>query len=156
MAKTPRTIRSSAINKAKQHYYHSKVAEVDSTNPSKWWRQVKSLLLGKISNRSGIIGFLVKVGTLKHWQIRLIIFFFVSLTEHFSPLTQARPPNFVPQELFVSRDEVYRSLSMLNTAKAVRPDNIPNKLLRDFALELATVIQNIYNQTLEKGHIPAP
>ena len=35
------------------------------------------------------------------------------------------------------------------------PDNIPNKLLEDFALELAPVIQNIYNQTLEEGHIPA-
>ena len=35
------------------------------------------------------------------------------------------------------------------------PDNIPNKLLEDFALELAPVIQDIYNQTLEEGHIPA-
>ena len=61
----------------------------------------------------------------------------------------------MPQELFVSRDDVYRSLSTLNTAKAVGPDNIPNKLLKDFALELATVIQDIYNQTLEDGHIPA-
>ena len=80
---------------------------------------------------------------------------FVSLTEPFSPLTQARPPSFVPQELFVSRSEVYHSLSTLNTAKAVGPDNIPNKLLKDFALELAPVIQDIYNQAMEEGHTPA-
>ena len=31
------------ISKAKQHYCHSKVAEVDFTNCGKWWRQIKSL-----------------------------------------------------------------------------------------------------------------
>ena len=62
---------------------------------------------------------------------------------------------FVPQERFVSRDEVYRSLSTLNTAKAVGPDNTPNNLLKAFALELSPAIQGIYNQTLEEGHIPA-
>ena len=80
--------------------------------------------------------------------------FFVSLTDHFTPLTRDSPPSLVPQELFVSNEEVFRSLSSLNVAKAVGPDNIPNKLLKDFAHELAPIIRNIFNQFLKEGCIP--
>ena len=31
------------VKKAKNHYCHDKVAQVESTNSSKWWRQIKSL-----------------------------------------------------------------------------------------------------------------
>ena len=79
----------------------------------------------------------------------------VSLTDDFTPLTRDSPPSLVPQELFVSNQEVFRSLSSLNVAKAVGPDNIPNKLLKDFAHELAPVIRNIYNQSLKEGYIPS-
>ena len=74
--------------------------------------------------------------------------FFVSLTDHFTLLTRDSPPNLVPQELFVSNEEVFRSLSSLNVAKAEGPDNIPNKLLKDFAHELVPIIRNVYNQSL--------
>ena len=134
-------------------YLQIKVAEVDSTNPGKWLRQIKSLIGQDIKQE----WYNQSLDEQRNTQAlaNKINNFFVSITEHFSPLTQAGPPSFVPQELFVSRDEVYRSLSMLNTAKAVGLDNIPNKLLKDFALELAPVIQDIYNQTLEEEHIPA-
>ena len=79
--------------------------------------------------------------------------FFVSLTDHFTPLTGDSPPSLVPQELFVSNEEVFRSLSSLNVAKAVGPDNIPNKQLKDFAHKLAPVIRN--NQSLKEGYIPS-
>ena len=74
--------------------------------------------------------------------------FFVSLTDHFTLLTRDSPPSLVPQELFVSNEEVFRSLSSLNVAKAEGPDNIPNKLLKDFAHELVPIIRNVYNQSL--------
>ena len=36
-----------------------------------------------------------------------------------------------------------------------RQYNIPNKLLKDFAHELAPAIQDIYNQSLKDGFIPS-
>ena len=45
------------VKKAKNHYYHDKVAQVESTNSSKWWRQVKSLHAETLS-RSDTINFL--------------------------------------------------------------------------------------------------
>ena len=81
--------------------------------------------------------------------------FFVSLTDYFIPLTPDSSPSLVAQELFVSNEEVFRSLSSLNVAKAVGPDNITNELLKDFVHESAPVIWNIYNQSLREGYIPS-
>ena len=64
------------------------------------------------------------------------------------------PPPYVSEHLLVTQHEVYHALSSINTGKAAGPDNIPNKLLRDFALELAPVVQDIYNQSLKDGNIP--
>ena len=55
----------------------------------------------------------------------------------------------------VSEFDAYKSLSSLQTSKAVSPDNIPNRLLKEFALELASLVCDIYNQSLREGYIPA-
>ena len=64
-------------------------------------------------------------------------------------------PLSVPDELLISEYEVYKSLSSLQTSKAVGPDKIPNRILKDFALELAPLVCDIYNQSLREGYIPA-
>ena len=141
------------VKKAKNHYYHDKVAQVESTNSSKWWRQIKSLTGQEIQQEwyHQFLGDTVNTKLLAN----KINDFFVSLTDHFTLLTRDSPPSLVPQELFVSNEEVFRSLSSLNIAKAEGPDNIPNKLLKDFAHELAPIIRNAYNQSLKEGYIPS-
>ena len=139
------------VKKAKNHYYHDKVAQVESTNSSKWWRQIKSLTGQDIQQEwyHQFLGDTVNTKLLAN----KINDFFVSLTDHFTLLTRDSPPSLVPQELFVSNEEVFRSLSSLNVAKAEGPDNFPNKLLKDFAHELAPIIRNVYNQSLKEGYI---
>ena len=39
------------VKKAKNHYCHDKVAQVESTNSSKWWRQIKSLHAKTLSRK---------------------------------------------------------------------------------------------------------
>ena len=74
--------------------------------------------------------------------------FFLSITDNFSPLSPLCPTQHVPNEFPVSEAEVYRSLSSLQVTKSVGPDELPNKVLKEFATELSTVIQDIYNQSL--------
>ena len=126
---------------------------MESTNSSKWWRQIKSLTGQDIQQEwyHQFLGDAVNTKLLANE----INDFFVSLTDHFTPLTCDSLPSLVPQELFVSNKEVFRSLSSLIVAKAVGPENIPNKLLKDFAHKLAPVIRNIYNQSLKEGYIPS-
>ncbi len=69
---------------------------------------------------------------------------FIDLTNDFEPLTPGGPTPggpapYVPEDLLATQREVYRALSSINTSKAVGPDNISNKLLKDFAFELALV-----------------
>ncbi len=79
--------------------------------------------------------------------------FFVSLTDHFVPLSQPTPPLEI---LVVTEREVFKALASLQTSKAIGTDNIPNRILKEFALELAPVICNIYNQSMKEANIPSP
>ena len=63
-------------------------------------------------------------------------------------------PNVISSDLFVSLEEVSSDLLMLSTQKAVGPDGISNKLLKEFAPELAPLIQDIYNQSFREGSVP--
>ena len=83
--------------------------------------------------------------------------FFLSITENFSPLSPLCPTQHVPNEFLVSEAEVYRSLSSLQVAKSVGPDELPNKVLKEFATELSPVIQDIYDQSIKSSIIsPIP
>ena len=50
--------------------------------------------------------------------------------------------------------EVHDSLSSLNVGKAIGPNMIPNRVLKDFAPELVPLIMDIYNCSLREGYVP--
>ena len=78
---------------------------------------------------------------------------FVSLTDGFEALKYSEPTiQPVPPDLLVSLSEVRTSLSSLNTSTVVGPDMIPNRLVKEFAPELAPVIMDIYNWSLVEGY----
>ena len=64
------------------------------------------------------------------------------------------PSNVVPSDMLVSLEEVSSNLHKLSTHKAVGPDDISNKLVKQLAPELAPLIQDIYNQSLREGFVP--
>ena len=65
------------------------------------------------------------------------------------------PPNVVPPDLLVSLlEEVSSDLGKLSTHKAGGQDGISNELLKQFAPELAPLIQDIYNELLREGFVP--
>ena len=60
----------------------------------------------------------------------------------------------IPEELFMSTGEAYKSLCRVKIGKASGPDGIPNIVLKTFAFELAPVIADIYNTSLCEGYLP--
>ena len=125
-----------------------------NTNSNKWWREIKRLS-GQDIKQEWHHQFLDDHTNMKSLANN-IKDIFVDLTNHLETLVPFDPPPYVPEHLLVSQHEVYHALSSINISKAVGPDNIPNKLLRDFAFELAPVVQDIYNQSLKDGNIPLP
>ena len=79
---------------------------------------------------------------------------FLSITEDFQPLPPLKGKIQVPTDLLATVEEVQLALKQIKVCKSVGPDNIPNTVLKEFALELAIVIQDIYNQSLIESYVP--
>jgi hypothetical protein len=62
----------------------------------------------------------------------------------------------IPENFLVTESEVFKALASLQISKAIGPDNIPNRILKEFAPELAPVICNIYNQSMKEANIQSP
>lgn len=54
----------------------------------------------------------------------------------------------------VSAEDVRRTLLRINTRKAAGPDNIPGRVLKDCAHELAEVLTDIFNTSLSQAVVP--
>ena len=145
-----------AFKTAKRSYYSNKVDGLAATNPKKWWKDIKSLTgQDTFSKQEWYHQFLNDVITSPAELATQINDFFTSITQEFEPLMPAQtPPNVIPPDLLVCLEEVSSDLRKLSIHKAVGPDGISNKLLKQFAPELAQLIQDIYNQSLREGFVP--
>ncbi|KAI2644718.1 Phosphopantetheine adenylyltransferase [Labeo rohita] len=72
-----------------------------------------------------------------------------------STTAQKTPPPPGDQVMTLSPDSVRRSLSRINARKALGPDNIPGRVLRDCAVELTGVFTDIFNISLNQAVVPA-
>lgn len=82
--------------------------------------------------------------------------YFVTLTDGFHALQCSEPTiQTVPPDLLVTMREAQASRPSLQTGKAIGPDKIPNRVLKEFAPELAPVITDIYNRSPVEGYVPS-
>ena len=58
-------------------------------------------------------------------------------------------------EITLDVDEVSQCLSYLDTSKATGPNGIPSRLLQACSLEIAPSICELFNHSLNTGHIPS-
>ena len=59
------------------------------------------------------------------------------------------------EELVISVNGVTKLLKEINPSKAGGPDNLPCRLLRELAVELAPILTYIYQQSLSTGQLPS-
>ena len=57
-------------------------------------------------------------------------------------------------EPLVDTGKVYSTLRHIKVTKSPGPDNIPNKILKTFAFELAPVVTDMYNASMVQGNFP--
>ena len=99
-------------------------------NPKCWWRSIKKM--AGITTKSEWHHQFLNEATDVRALANAINDYFISLTDDFVPIVHPGPQP-VYEDIFVSKAEVARSLSSLNTSKASGPDNLPNRLLKEFA-----------------------
>ena len=57
--------------------------------------------------------------------------------------------------LYVSQSSAHQTLCALKVKKSPAPELIPNILWKEFVFEISPVLADIYNSSLEQGHVPA-
>ncbi len=80
--------------------------------------------------------------------------FFARFEAQNSTTAQKTPSPPGDQVMMLSPDSVRRSLSRINACKALGPDNIPGRVLRDCAVELTDVFTDIFNISLSQAVVP--
>lgn len=138
----------------KETYYNNKVHNIKDHNISKWWKEVKRLGYGasKTDWCEHLLG--ESADTIQELAEN-INNFFVNLSATFQPL-EPDSNNLVDctPDMLVDPYKAYCALKKTKCHKSVGPDEIPNRILRDFAFELSPVISDIYNSSLRQGKIP--
>ena len=144
----------SEIRLAKPHYYKHKVSDLEQANAKKWWKQIK-ILSDQTCHKEWYHQFLDSECPDIEALADKLNDFSVGLTDNFSPLP-APELNLqsVPAEFLVCENEVFTSLSALNISKATGPDQIPNRILKEFAQQLAPVVKDIFNRSVAEGYFP--
>ena len=87
-----------------------------------------------------------------------------TINKHFAAINTTLPalrreelPAYLPPRptpIILSEDQVYRLLCRIPTTKAPGPGDIPPRLLREFAPELAKPFCDIFNSSLQEGVFP--
>ena len=142
------------IKSAKYYYFHHKVSDLETTDQKKWWRQIKSLS-GQDIKSKWHHQFLGDSCPDTYSLANKVNSYFVSLTSDFEPLQTTTPlRQEVPPHFLVNTTEVRNALSGIKIGKAIGPDMLPNRVLKEFADELALPIMDIYNCSLSEGYVP--
>ena len=69
------------------------------------------------------------------------------------PIHQYPDPEL--ENVTITSSEVERELKNLNPTKAAGPDNIPTRVLKECATQLASPVASLFNNSIQSGSIPA-
>lgn len=147
---------SRAITQAKLTFTDSKLSKTNTADPQSWFSTIKQIGgMGKKSTRICLPGF-------EHCTDEVLA---TAVNEHFSGICSTLPaldttqlPAFLPAGApppNVTRSQVLRQMSRINVHKAPGPDSLPNRLLKEFAVELSEPVCSIINSSLQQGTVPS-
>ena len=77
---------------------------------------------------------------------------FSKTSENEVPLLQKSAPPM--SDIHISNESVIKMLKSLNPSKALRPDELHPRVLKELAAELGPVLAHLFQQSLDKGKIP--
>ncbi|CAB4033726.1 Hypothetical predicted protein [Paramuricea clavata] len=132
------------VKVARRKYYANSVQKLKSANPSRWWKEVKSI--GGLSSReSWVHQLLSEVNPTCEGLAESYNGYLVGLTSHFKPLLECTDDQEteVPNHLLVNIGQVYSVLRRLKTTKSPGPDVLqgvfPDQLKRSIVVPIPKV-----------------
>ena len=155
-----RSLRNIVIREAKiirATYYHQRIQLLRNCDPCRWWKHTKAITgLGKTTNEFVAMANALCDGKMSSLAEEINLFF-ESVHSELNPLDMGTLPTYcrVPVTYIINTDTVTKLLNAIKINKAIGPDDIPNWILRDHAINLAPPICAIFNDSIREGYIPA-
>ena len=141
----------------KNNFYTKKIQNLKKGDVRQWWHIIDTMS-GRQKNQLQFTierdGHLLLEADL----VESLNEFFVSVASDIPPLDILNFPTFLPTAFpppTVHPHEVCSKLVKLQTNKAMGSDNIPPRILKEFANELAEPVTLIFNKSLSSGLVPA-
>ena len=144
------------IKHRKSIYYKSEVKHLRKSDARRWWKIVNNMAgkPGKNSSfnfkRDGIILDQTEV-------VNNLNMFYASVNNDVPTFDITKLPTFLPAAEpppKVEPHEVCKKLLSIKAFKSSGPDNIPSRILKEFAYELAEPITRIFNRSITSGVVP--
>ncbi|XP_032237067.2 uncharacterized protein LOC116617948 [Nematostella vectensis] len=61
---------------------------------------------------------------------------------------------YVPPGFLVTDEKAYKALRSIKSNKSPGPDQVPSRVWKEFAFELAPIVSDLYNSSLREGRVP--
>eukprot|EP00057_Strongylocentrotus_purpuratus_P001908 XP_003723460.1 PREDICTED: RNA-directed DNA polymerase from mobile element jockey-like [Strongylocentrotus purpuratus] len=143
------------IKKAKHDYYNDRVKKHKKANPAEWYKQIKIMTNMKNANSYITVPGVDRDDTAV--IANRINDFFKSVAEDVPAMDAENLPAYLPDPSPPPRIQpwdVYQQLKKVKVGKAVGPDMIPSRIIKEFACELSIPLAHIFSTSLAEGVVP--
>eukprot|EP00057_Strongylocentrotus_purpuratus_P010304 XP_011664778.1 PREDICTED: RNA-directed DNA polymerase from mobile element jockey-like [Strongylocentrotus purpuratus] len=143
------------IRKAKHDYYNDRVKKHKKANPAEWYKQIKIMTNMKNANSYITVPGVDRDDTAV--IANRINDFFKSVAEDVPAMDAENLPAYLPDPSPPPRIQpwdVYQQLKKVKVGKAVGPDMIPSRIIKEFACELSIPLAHIFSTSLAEGVVP--
>ena len=144
------------LKKKSVRSFHTKfVNEMKISDPGKWYRLAKKI--GAVGqNNDGDIKVESLIEMTNEQAVEEIASHFSSIANEYNPLDTCQLPAYQPTlpPPKVNELAVYKRIEKLKNTRSTLPLDLPNKLRKEFAVELAEPLTNIINESLIQQKYP--
>ena len=144
-----------AISTAKREHYCIKVKRLKVSNPAAWYREIKIITNSNKESKP------IKVPGIETNNLfdiaNSINNQFASVASDLPPINVEELPAYRPLPAsvpIIHPWEVYHQLKNIKRGKSGGPDNIPTRIIKEYACELSTPLAYIFNTSLQSGIVP--
>ena len=142
------------IKQAKKDYHATQMGRIRNAEPRNWFNHMKRILGTK---KKDSLNNITELANCPDKSAEIINKHFSDINTTLPPLCLDDLPSFLPARptpITLSEHQVYRHLSKIPVTKAPGPGDIPPRLLKEFAPELAKPYCDIFNASLREGVFP--
>ena len=141
---------------AKKNFYRKKIQNLIKSKPSKWFQELKKLTSTNQLKSEEIVIEDIRDLPIKD-QAELIADNFAAISQEFEKLEshKIKIPEFQTADIpIISTEEVKKALAEIDTSKSNLKEDVPAKILKSFAQNLAEPVTEIINASIVQGVWP--